>query len=65
MTNRAEILRPVIQAAFDEGGVDAVVEVVCAIIAEFDARIRQQEKRINELERRLNRNSKNSSKPPT
>ena len=65
MTNRAETLRPVIQAAFDEGGVDAVVEVVCAIIAEFEARIALQDKRINELERRLNKNSTNSSKPPS
>lgn len=55
MTDRAEILRPVIQAAFDEGGLDAVVEVVCAIIAEIEARIKQQDERIDELERRINK----------
>lgn len=65
MTDRAKILRPIIQAALDEGGVDAVVEVVCAIIAEFETRITGFELRIAELERRLNKNSSNSSKPPS
>jgi hypothetical protein len=35
MTDRAKILRPIIQAALDEGGVDAVVELVCGIIVKF------------------------------
>jgi transposase len=65
MPDRSAILRPIIQAALDEGGVDAVVEVVCGIIAEFEARITQFETRIAELERRLNKNSSNSSKPPS
>jgi len=61
----AKILRPIIQAALDEGGVDAVVDVVCKIIDEFEARITGLESRIAELERRLNKNSSNSSKPPS
>jgi transposase len=65
MTDRAEILRPIIHSALDEGGVDGVVKVVCEIIAELEARITLQEKRIIELERRLNKNSSNSSKPPS
>lgn len=63
--DRAETLRPVIQAALDVGGVDAVVEVVCKIIDELEARITGFESRIAELERRLNQNSSNSSKPPS
>jgi transposase len=65
LNNRAKIRRPIIQAAFDEGGVDAVVDVVCKIIDEFEARITRFEVRIAELERRLNKNSSNSSKPPS
>lgn len=65
MKDRAEILRPIIQAALDEGGVEVVVEVVCGISAEFESRITQFETRIAELERRLNKNSSNSSKPPS
>jgi len=65
VTDRAKTLRPIIQAALDEGGVDAVVEVVCAIIDEFEARITRFETRIAELERQLNKNSSNSSKPPS
>ena len=55
---REEKLRPMIQAALDEGGVDAVVSRVCMIMDEFEARI-------TELERRLNQNSSNSHKPPS
>jgi len=58
LKGRATTLRPMIQAALDAGGVDAVVELVCGIMAEFEARI-------TELERRLNKNSSNSSKPPS
>ena len=65
MKDRAETLRPVIQAALDQGGVDAVVELVCRIIDEFEARIVAQDARIAELERRLNSNSSNSNKPPS
>lgn len=63
--DRAETLRPVIQAALDAGGVDAVVDVVCKIIDELEVRITGFESRIAELERRLNQNSSNSSKPPS
>ena len=62
---RAKILRPAIQATFDEGGLNGVVDVVCKIIDEFEARITAFESRIAELERRLNKNSSNSSKPPS
>lgn len=65
LNDRAKLLRPVIQAAFDAGGVDGVVDVVCRIIDEFEARIAKFEARIAELERRLNKNSSNSSKPPS
>jgi len=57
MKDRAETLRQVIQAALDQGGVDAVVELVCRIIYEFESRIAAQDGRIVELERRLNSNS--------
>lgn len=50
MKERAEIRRPTIQAAVDEGGLDAIVEVVCGIVIELKAR--------------FNKNSSNSSKPP-
>lgn len=63
--DRAETLRPVIQAALDAGGVDAVVDVVCKIIDELEVRIAGFESRIAELERRLSQNSSNSSKPPS
>lgn len=54
MTDRAKALRPVIQSAFDTGGLDAI----CELIAKLEARI-------TELEKRLNKNSSNSSKPPS
>lgn len=63
--DRAITLRPIVQAALDRGGVDAVVEIVCGIIDEFEDRITTLEKRIIELELRLNKNSTNSSKPPS
>lgn len=75
LTNRAKALRPVIQAAFDAGGVDAA----CMLFAELEAHaeklgvhieklgvhIAKLEARIAELEKRLNKNSSNSSKPPS
>lgn len=63
--DRVTTLRPIVQAALDRGGVDAVVELICGIIDEFETRITTLEKRILELESRLNKNSKNSSKPPS
>jgi transposase len=54
LSDRAKALRPVIQAAFDAGGLDAI----CELFAKLEARI-------EELEKRLNMNSSNSSKPPT
>ena len=54
LTDRAKALRPVIQAALDDGGIDAI----CELIAKLEARI-------TELEKRLNKNSSNSSKPPS
>ena len=54
LTDRAKALRPVIQAALDEGGIDAI----CDLIAKLEARI-------TELEKRLGKNSSNSSKPPS
>jgi len=54
LTDRAKALRPVIQAALDQGGIDAI----CELIAKLEARI-------TELEKRLNKNSSNSSKPPS
>ena len=54
VTDRAKALRPLIQTALDEGGIDAI----CELIAKLEARI-------TELEKRLNKNSSNSSKPPS
>lgn len=54
LSDRAKALRPVIQAAFDAGGLDAI----CELLAKLEARIA-------ELEKRLNMNSSNSSKPPS
>ena len=54
LTDRAKALRPWIEAALNEGGIDAV----CELIAKLEARI-------TELEKRLNQNSSNSSKPPS
>lgn len=61
MTDRAKALRPIIQAAFDAGGLDAI----CELIARLEARIAEQDARIAELEKRLAKNSSNSSKPPS
>lgn len=61
LSERAKELRPVIQAAFDEGGIDAI----CELIARLEARIAEQDLRIAELEKRLGKNSSNSGRPPS
>jgi transposase len=58
LSDRTKSLRPAVQAAFDAGGLDAVCELIAAIIAPLEARVA-------ELEKRLNMNSSNSSKPPS
>lgn len=54
MNDRAKALRPIIQAALEQGGIDAICELIAGL-----------EARIAELEKRLNKNSSNSSKPPS
>jgi hypothetical protein len=54
LSDRAKALRPVIQASFDAGGLEAI----CELFAKLEARI-------EELEKRLNMNSSNISKPPS
>lgn len=61
MTDRATALRPLIQAAFDAGGLDAI----CELFATLAAAAAKLEARVAELEKRLNKNSSNSSKPPS
>ena len=61
LSDRAKALRPVIQAAFDAGGLDAV----CELFARLEARVEELVARVAELEKRLNMNSSNSSKPPS
>jgi BMFP domain-containing protein YqiC len=61
LSDRAKALRPVIQSAFDAGGLDAV----CELFAQLEARVEQLVARIEELEKRLNMNSSNGSKPPS
>jgi transposase len=72
LTDRAKALRPIIQAAFDSGGLDAICELFARLeakledqAAEFAAHTAKLEARIMELEKRLNKNSSNSSKPPS
>jgi transposase len=64
-----QALRPAIQAAFDQGGVDAICRLVVVLLNEQEARyqavIVKLEARIAELEKRLSKNSTNSSKPPS
>jgi transposase len=80
MLYEQRVLRPAIQAAFDQGGLDAVCDLVVALLNEQEARhqaemaamearhqavVAKLEARIVELEKRLNKNSSNSSKPPS
>jgi transposase len=80
MLYESRVLRPAIQAAFDQGGLDAVCDLVVALLNEQEARhqaemaamearhqavVAKLEARIAELEKRLNKNSSNSSKPPS
>ena len=58
LSERAKSLRPAVQAAFDAGGLDAICELIAALIAPLEARVA-------ELEKRLNMTSSNSSKPPS
>ena len=61
LTDRAKALRPFIQAALDEGGIDAI----CELFAKLESRVTEFESRIAELEKRLGKNSSNSSQPPS
>jgi transposase len=54
LSDRAKVLRPIIQATFEAGGIDAI----CELVAKLEARVEA-------LEKRLNMNSSNSSKPPS
>jgi transposase len=65
LSDRAKALRPIIQAAFDAGGLDGVCEAVAGLIAPLEVCIEQLMARVAELEKRLNMNSSNSSKPPS
>ena len=80
MRSEEQVLRPAIQMAFDQGGLDAVCCLVVALLNEQEARhqaemaamkarhqavVAKLEARIAELEKRLNKNSSNSSKPPS
>jgi transposase len=64
-----QVLRPSIQAAFEQGGVDAICRLVVGLLNEHEMRhqavIAKHEARIAQLEMRLNKNSSNSSKPPS
>jgi transposase len=62
-------MRPAIQTAFDEGGLDAVCSLVVRLLNEQEARhqaaMAKLEARISELEKSLGKNSSNSGKPPS
>lgn len=64
-----QTLRPAIQAAFEQGGLDAVCRLVVDLLNAQEERhlaeIAKLEARIAELEKRLGKNSSNSSKPPS
>ena len=75
-----QTLRRTIAAAFEQGGLDAICQLVVSLFSEQEARhqaelaaldarhqalIARLEARIVELEKRLNKNSSNSSKPPS
>ena len=63
------MLRPVIQAGFEQGGLDAVCRLVVDLLnaqeERHQAEMAKLEARIAELEKRLGKNSSNSSKPPS
>lgn len=63
------MLRPAIQVAFDQGGLDAVCRLVVELLNAQEERhqavVAKLEARIAELEKRLGKNSSNSSKPPS
>jgi transposase len=65
LSARAKALRPMIQAAYDAGGLDGACECVAELIAPLEACGEQFMTRVAELERRLNMNSSNSRKPPS
>lgn len=64
-----QTLRPAIQAAFDQGGLDAICRLVVGLLNAQEERhlavVAKLEARIAELEKRLDKNSSNSSKPPS
>lgn len=64
-----QTLRPVLQTAFEQGGLDAVCRLVVELLNAQEqrhaAQIAKLEARIAELEKRLGKNSSNSSKPPS
>lgn len=75
-----QTLRPAIEAAFEQGGLEAIGRLVVNLLNEQEARhhaglmalearhqavIAKLEARIAELEKRLKKNSSNSSKPPS
>jgi len=53
LTERGKALRPLIQATLDEGGIDAI----CELLAALEVRVAEFEARIVELEKRLGKNS--------
>lgn len=80
MRYEEQTLRPAIQVAFEQGGLDAICRLVVGLLnaqeerhlaemAALEARhlavVAKLEARIAELEKRLGKNSSNSSKPPS
>ncbi len=63
------MLRPAIESAFEQGGLDAVCRLVVDLLnaqeQRHQAEMARLEARIAELEKRLGKNSSNSSKPPS
>jgi transposase len=80
MRYEEQALRPAIQVAFEQGGLDAIGRLVVGLLNEQEMRheremeameqrhqavVAKLEARIAELEKRLGKNSSNSSKPPS
>ena len=69
MRYEEQTLRPAIQAAFEQGGLDGVCRLVVELLntqeQRHQAEMARLEARIAELEKRLGKNSSNSSKPPS